>query len=202
METSGSVRPKVAVVLGPWSSGTSAVARAVAALGANAHPPFTVLNDPRTPISGESRGLRQIFGPCFDHDRMIRTGTPLWATARLRIWAGPGLSVAKIPMLAWFLPEIMAAWDCRFLIVRRTLEAIEATRERRRWPATYGRQGAERIYGLIKDGLPRETPVQEVAFETLRARPEEIGDTIATFLDTPLAPDRVRSVLLAPQGRK
>ena len=190
-----SSKPKVAVVLGPWSSGTSAVAAAVSALGANAHPPFVRLNDPSTPVSYESRVLRQIIGPAFDHERLVRTGTPRWIVPKLRVWAGPELSVAKLPMLTWFLPEVLAAWDARFLIVRRHLDAIEKTRERRGWPSEYGRKGAERIYRLIADGLPKSVPVLEVEFETLRARPTETGDEIATFLDLPLSPARVQAAI-------
>ena len=195
MSSSAREKPRVAVVLGPWSSGTSAVAGAVAALGANAHPPFVRLNDPRTKVSYESRALRQIFGEMFDHKLLARIGTPRWIDARLRVWAGPGLSVAKVPMLTWFLPEVMSAWDARFVIVRRGLEAIEATRERRGWPSEYGRKGAERIYSLIRDGLPGSVPRLEVDFDTLLGQPVETGDRLATFLDLPLAPERVTSVI-------
>lgn len=194
-ETRKIARPRVAVVLGPWSSGTSAVAQAVMALGANGHPPFTRLNDPQTPVSGESRTLRRIFAPHFDHTTLTRTGTPRWASARLRAWAGPGLSVAKLPILAWFLPEVMRAWDARVLIVRRSAEAIEATRVRRDWPAVYGAEGARHIYRLIGDTLPRATPRLDVDFERLKADPGAVSDHIATFLDLPLDPLRVAAVI-------
>ena len=191
----GKKKPKVAVVLGPWSSGTSAVAAAVAALGGNAHPPFVRLNDPSTPVSYESRVLRQIFGPCFDHTLLARIGMPRWVVPRLRVWAGPGLSVAKVPMLTWFLPEVLQAWDAQFLVVRRHLDAIESTRERRGWPSEYGRKGAERVYKLIADGMPKTAPVLDVDFDELRSRPVETGDKIATFLDVPLAPEKLSAAI-------
>ena len=188
-------RPKVAVVLGPWSSGTSAVAAAIAALGANAHPPFLRLNDPRTPVSGESRELRRILGAAFSHELLTRTATPAWILPRLRIWAGPGLSVAKMPMLTWFLPEILAAWDAHFVIVARPIEKIEATRARRGWPAIYGRVGAERIRSLIARDLPAEVPRLEIAFEALCDDPVAEGASLAQFLDLPMDPDRLRAAV-------
>ncbi len=164
------VTPDVVVVLGPWSSGTSAVASAVAALGLNAHPPFVA---------------------SFDHNRAERLETPSWLVPRLRIWAGPGHSVAKMPLLAWFIPELLEAWDCRFLLVHRPLGAIEATRLRRGWPALYGRVGAERIYALVTKGLPSEAPQLDVDYDALIADPAEMGKRIAGFLDLPEAPEKM-----------
>lgn len=187
-------RPDVTVVLGPWSSGTSAVASVVAGLGLNAHPPFVALTDARTPRSMESSSLRQIFDDAFNHDAAERLQTPRFLVPRLRVWAGPGRSVAKIPLLAWFLPELQAAWSCRFLIVHRPLEEIEATRVRRDWPALYGLEGAERIYRLIDQGR-RSVRSLDVSYPDLMAEPEQVGHSIADFLDVPAAPEKVRAAL-------
>ena len=186
----------VAVVLGPYSSGTSAVAAAVAALGANAHPPFAAVNDPRTPVSGESVELRRIVLPAFDHTNVQRLDLPPWFVPRLRIWAGPGLSVAKLPTLAFFVPEMTAAWDVRAIRVRRDIQAIEATRLRRDWPAEYGRQGALAIEAVLDQNL-KDVPVLEVQFDELRANATDVGGWIAEFLDLSPNPDAVRAAVRA-----
>jgi len=173
------------VVLGPYGAGTSAVAAMAAALGANPHPPFATLTDPRTPVSGESVALRQIVLPAFDHARLARTGTPPWFLARLRLWAGPGLSVAKIPALAFFLDDLQRAWDVRALCVRRDRAAIEATRARRGWPVQYGAAGAAKIEAAIAAGLGPGTPRLALDFEALRTDPQGAGAEIAAFLDLP-----------------
>lgn len=191
-------RPQVAVVLGPWSSGTSAVAGVVTALGAHAHPPHAQLTDPRTPRSFESLALRRILVDCFDHDRLERTGAP--SVARLREWAGPGLSVAKMPMLTFFLPEVLEAWEARFLIVRRSLEAIEATRLRRGWPVVYGRAGAVRIEAEINRGLPERALRLEVEYDGLCLAPEAAGARIAAFLELPARPEAVRRAVRPRPG--
>lgn len=188
-------RPDVAVVLGPWSSGTSAVAAVVAALGANGHPPFLRLTDPLTPISGESRELRRILSPCFSHDILQRTGTPDRLVPRLRIWAGPGLSVAKMAMLTWFLPEVLTAWTPHFIVVHRPLDLIEATRERRGWPPVYGRKGAEHIEAMIAREIPEDARRIDVEYEALREDPVTVGAGIAAFLDLPMNAERVRDAV-------
>lgn len=49
--------------------------------------------------------------------------------------------MAKAPLLAWFLPEAMRAWDAPVIVVRRSMKDIEVTRQRRDWPRIYGRRG-------------------------------------------------------------
>lgn len=173
-------------VLGPWSSGTSALAAAVAALGANAHPPFVELNDPKTPVSYESRELRRIVLDHFDEAAVRRTGKPAFLVPRLRVWAGPGVSVAKLPQLAFFLPEMQRAWDLKVLISERPIDEIEASRRRRGWPAEYGRKGAARI-GEALAGLPREVAALRVDHADLRRDPVRVARRVADFagLDTP-----------------
>ena len=189
-------RPKVVVVLGPWSSGTSAVAGVVAALGAESHPPFVGVADPSTPVSFESKGLREIIVGAFDHDNLARGPLPSDAVGRLQDWAGQApFSVAKMPMLCWFLQEICEAWDARFIVVRRTLSAIEATRQRRGWPAEYGSKGAEVVYLLIERGVPSDAPRLDVDYAELMGAQEGHGARIADFCGLEPDPEAVRWVL-------
>ncbi|MEO1491462.1 MAG: hypothetical protein AAFV19_04835 [Pseudomonadota bacterium] len=190
-EIRAEARPAVIVVLGPWSSGTSAVAGALAALGANAHPPHFAVDDALTPASFESMALRRIVLPHFDEQTLTRHALPPWLVARLRVWAGPGLSVAKLPVLAYFMLEIARAWSARFVIVRRDLAAIEQTRLRRGWPEIYGRAGAERIYAEITRALPAGAPRVALKFDDLRTDPAQAGEALAAFAGLPPNPKAV-----------
>lgn len=198
------LNPEVVVVLGPWSSGTSAVAGVVAALGAASHPPFVGVADPATPVSFESVALRKIVVDAFDHDTLTSRALPDDAIARLRAWAGTApLSVAKMPMLCWFLPEIVEAWAARFIVVRRDIAAIEATRMRRDWPAEYGARGAEVIYPLIERNLPVSAPRLYVDYARLMDDPAGEGSRIAGFCGLKAHADAVRWVLSRGQeGRQ
>ena len=189
-------RPTVVTVLGPWSSGTSAVAGIVAVLGAEAHAPFVRVNDPQTPRSFESLALRKIIEACFDHAGLQRRDVPPGLVAHLRRWAGDApLSVAKMPALCFFIEEVLQAWEPLFIVVTRPVEAIEASRVRRGWPAEYGARGADVIYPLIEAGVPRNAQRLDVDYERLKAEPEMVGAEIARFCGLPGAPQRVRYVL-------
>lgn len=189
-------KPKVVVVLGPWSSGTSAVAGVVAALGAAAHPPFGRVADPSTPVSFESGSLREIVVGAFNHEDLTRGSLPTGAISRLGEWAGTAaLSVAKMPMLCWFVPEMVEAWDACFIVVHRDLAAIEATRVRRDWPDEYGAKGAEVVYPLIERDLPSEAPRLDIDYATLLEDPAGAGVRIAEFCGLTPDTEAVRWVL-------
>lgn len=189
-------KPKVVVVLGAWSSGTSAVAGVIAHLGADSHPPFMRVADPSTPRSFESSALREILVDAFDHENLTRRALPPDAVARMQDWAGTApLSVAKMPMLCFFLPEIRIAWEPLFVVVRRAMEEIEATRLRRGWPAIYGARGAEVIYPLIDAGIPAAAARLDVDYADLMAEPASQGARIARFCGLPENADAVRYVL-------
>ena len=195
------IKPKVVVVLGPWSSGTSAVAGIVAALGASAHPPFVGVADPRTPVSFESKALREIILDAFDHAALARGPLPEGAPARLAGWTGgAALSVAKMPMLAFFLEEICAAWEAMFIIVHRDPAEIEATRLRRDWPEEYGAKGAGVIYPLIEGDLPEGAPRLDVDYAALLADPAGQGTRIAGFCG--LTPDMNAVRWVLSRGRE
>ncbi|MFK7945538.1 MAG: hypothetical protein AB8B85_21880 [Paracoccaceae bacterium] len=189
-------KPKVVVVLGPWSSGTSAVAGVVALLGAEAHAPFLRVADPSTPRSFESLALRGVLLDSFDHAGLRRLPLASDTTSKIRNWAGDApLSVAKMPMLCFFLSEICAAWEPLFVVVHRSLNAIEASRLRRDWPEEYGSKGAKVIYPLIEAGIPEGARRLDVDYSELLADPAGQGARIARYCGLAENPDIVRYVL-------
>ena len=193
----GERKPDVTVVLGTWSGGTSACAAVVAALGADPRPPVFRVDDPATPFSGESQALRRLILDHFSEPHMRRARDAMGLSDALHAWAGPGPAVAKYPPLAWFVPEMMAAWEARFLVVHRPLDQIEATRVRRRWPPIYGAAGARLVYDRIARFLPDAAPRLDVDFEELR-RDRDAGIVrIADFLGLPVTPE-AREALRPP----
>jgi hypothetical protein len=185
----GERKPDVTVVLGSWSGGTSACAAVVAALGADPRPPVFRIDDPATPFSGESQALRRLVLGHFSEPRMRRTHDAARLPEALRAWAGPGPAVAKYPPLAWFVPEMVEAWEARFLIVRRPLDRIEATRIRRRWPPVYGAVGARLVYDRIARSLPADAPRLDVDFADLRRERGAGVARIAGFLGLAVTPE-------------
>lgn len=194
-------KPRVAVVLGTWSGGTSACAAVVAALGADPRPPIFRTEDPSTPFSGESQALRRLILDHFPEPHMRRTRDAAGLPEALRAWAGAGPAVAKYPPLAWFLPEMMEAWEARFLVVRRPLDRIEATRIRRHWPPIYGAVGARMVYDRIERDLPAGAPRLEIDFEHLRHDRDAGIERIAEFLGHPVTPEALEALRPpAPRG--
>lgn len=87
------------MVVDAFVSGTSFDAVMVAALRANADPPFAVVADSWTPVSEESTLARMIVRDGFDHGSLRCPRSRGFLEPKLRDQAGPGLLVAKLPAL-------------------------------------------------------------------------------------------------------
>lgn len=156
------------VILSAWSSGSTAVAGYLARLGVHTAPPHQATGDPLTPDSHESRALRRALTQRIDElGLQPRTACDLppfgdwlreWITAEHEHAAEMGAThmLLKHPLLAFFIDDLRAVCDPRFVIVTRDLEAIERTRQRRGWHPVYGRSGAtvlyQRIFSACLDG--------------------------------------------------
>lgn len=154
---------KVIIVLGSWSSGTTAVTGYIQKLGAYSCPPHIQTVDERTPDSFESIAFRNALASCINELTFERL-QPLeqfqaffgpWLEARTAEAEAAGKSaiVLKHPLSAFAIPQIIAACDAQFLVVTRRFESIEATRARRNWRLSYGSQGANRVYSALYSGL-------------------------------------------------
>ena len=183
------------VILGAWASGTSAMAGILERMGYYTCPSHWITYDERTPISYEPNALRDIVLPCMDEAKLTtKEGLDREAlTKALAAWAEEeerkaaqggwrGLAI-KLPHLAFFLPEVCAAWDPEFLVMTRRLTDIENTRKRRAWQPYLGAAGAKAIYGkLCGDLLVLQGRYLTVAFDDLRGEPERQVDRIAGFI--------------------
>ena len=151
----------VIFVLGPWSSGTTAVTGFIARNGAWSCPPHFRVNDPRTPDTHESAPLRAMLAKLV-RERTLEPTRPDYRQV-FRDWFAPWLDtqrrearaqghhplVLKHALLPFFLDDIEALCQPRYCLVLRDLASIEATRRRRGWAAHFGEAGARRLYNHI-----------------------------------------------------
>ncbi|MFP4147253.1 MAG: tetratricopeptide repeat protein [Halorhodospira sp.] len=162
-----SPEPELILVLGSWSSGTTALTGFLAQLGAYACPPYLRLNDRRTPNSFEPKALRDQLRSYIDERSLQprsldRAGFRSWLEGwiaeqrELAIRSGYRHLVLKHPLTAFFIPEFREVCAPRMLVITRPLEAIERTRQRRQWPSYLGERGARVIYQLIYDQLAEQ----------------------------------------------
>ncbi len=158
-------------VAGPWGSGTTAVTRALASLGLRLLQPTFMTNDPKTPDSFESEAFRNLVLQhvcestlsfyCEDRSALVSRLKAFAARVRgheFSRWHDevPKRLVLKLPAACLCLEELHAAFeDLRIIVVRRSLEQIEASRRRRSWPEFTGKRGALKIYESIGESTHR-----------------------------------------------
>jgi hypothetical protein len=153
------------LVLGSWSSGTTAVTGYIHRIGAYSCPPHFITNDPRTPDSHESIELRNILIRCInestlkpqvhEHSKIFKEFLRVWIPAKQAEAKANGYQalVLKHPLTAFFIIEFVEICNPMCLVVTRGFQDIENTRIRRRWPTQFGQQGANVIYGTIFGAL-------------------------------------------------
>lgn len=154
---------RVVLVLGSWSSGSTAIAGYLSRAGAWSCPPHQMTNDPLTPDSHEPKAFRDALCTFFDE----LTLTPIrniedfreffvsWLNHEISRAEVHGLEalVIKHPISAFVIPEILSVCDPEVVVVVRPLEHIERTRQRRGWHPIYGSLGAQKIYSSIFSSL-------------------------------------------------
>ena len=179
------------IVLGPWSSGTTAVAGALDKLGAYTCPPHHRTPDPRTPTSFEPEELRTILaqyvnepqlGIAGDRMKMMHDiGTWLQRTVPPEIQES-GVVAMKHPLFGLMVPQLISLLRPKFLVVRRPYGDIERTRIRRQWPAIYGYLGARLLYGSIyHDLVGYDMNFMDVSYPEVLTNPEREIDRIAEY---------------------
>ncbi len=188
------------VVLGSWSSGTTAVTGYLHHLGADACPPHFQSNDPRTPNTFEPARLREILMAAVDETTLEMRPGASGFTAAFAAWygaerdwarsAGHRHIVLKHPLTAFVIPTIRDVCQPRFVVVTRPLARIEATRARRNWPGMFGAVGAEVIYRQIfRAVLVEGLDTLCVAFESFRTD-ARVRRRLADWVGVEPAPER------------
>jgi hypothetical protein len=179
---------KIIVVLGPYSSGTTAVTGYLARLGAFSCPPHYRTNDPKTPDSYESRSLRDFLvslvdeislTPRQDSASEFAEWFPEWIREQKSRAFSKGFSrvIIKHPLASFFIKEIQETCQPAFIVITRPFEKIEKSRERRGWHAVYGRQGAKVIYNTIFNAIVDQEGINvlTVDYASFRSNPAMDG---------------------------
>ncbi|MEN9316993.1 MAG: hypothetical protein RIS35_3386 [Pseudomonadota bacterium] len=189
-------KPKLVLVCGPWSSGTSAMAGFLAKAGLFAPGPYFRVNDPRTPETYEMLAFREVMlrlgseqalKPLVDRKTVIAmleefARGPLAAALRQAGHPPTTPVLLKHGLPAMFLREFAEVFDLRVIGVLRPLKAIEATRKRRKWQASFGRAGAITIYTkLMQHLVDSATPFRLVRYSDLMERPAEVLEELESF---------------------
>ncbi len=204
------------LVCGPWSSGTSATAGVLAALGLSAPGPFVTIADPRTQHTCEMKAFQRLLQSLVSEQSLERLVSPVEMLRALRQFRDvtlknalqeQGMNPARPVMLkhalaSFILPEISQVFDLQLVLVSRPLKEIENTRLRRQWPARYGRAGASLIYGnmfsfMVNSGVPCHV----LRYPELLQQPAAVIDELLLFLDLPIdAAQRQRAIATLAGG--
>lgn len=144
------------LVVGNWSSGTTAVTGYLARLGGYTCPPTIQTSDPRTPDSHEPIALRNALAAVYDEMSLKKVGQEADFSKWLEKWLpqqrkqaalnGKKFIILKHPLSALLIGEINEVCAPRIVVVTRPFEEIEKTRLRRGWGPNYGTMGAQIIY--------------------------------------------------------
>lgn len=195
--------PKLILVCGPWSSGTTAVSGMLEKLGLKGLAPYFQTNDARTKNSYESMAFRESVGRVASEQsvslKVDRKAAAVEMLAfRDRVMKGdygfvdPNQTLfLKYPLSGLLIPEICQVFQTRLVYVLRPLKEIEATRSRRGWGANFGEEGAKRIYSIMFDiQVNMPVPTLVLRYPELIARPAPYTRQLAAFcgLDPDNAP--------------
>jgi hypothetical protein len=193
--------PMVVAVLGPYRSGTSAVAGAMHKLGISMGNQFFQGGQAASPKGCfEAKALYDLCLACYPEPK-FNEGKPYTARVQLlRQWLngrGNGGAVigAKHPKLCLMIPEMLEAWpECRFVAVDRPIEkSIDSLRKLRWWQPP---QTAEGLTTRLADTRNRDlakVPAERVLrldFDRFMAAPREHLEALATFAEIEPTPEQ------------
>lgn len=199
-------KPRLILVCGPWSSGTTAVAGMLHKLGLKGMGPFFKTNDERTQNSYESLAFRNAIQSIASEGQVELTVPRKQALERMvafrdqvvaQVYGGEsGIEGAppiflKFPLSAVAIPEIGKVFQTRMVYVVRSLKDIEATRVRREWPEYLGTMGAQKIYSeMFKALVNLPIPTQLIRYPELLARPRMHAKLLSDWAG--IAPDETK----------
>jgi hypothetical protein len=181
---------KIILVVGSWSSGTTAVTGYLSRLGGYTCPPTIMTNDPKTPDSHESVDFRNALAATYNEFSLEKIGSVPDFISWLGAWlpkkielaqqTGTDFIVLKHPLSAMALGEINKLCKPRVVMVTRPFRDIESTRLRRKWPSNYGSKGAQIIYSrALSQAIDYGIPFVSVGFNSFK----ESKETRANLID-------------------
>ena len=174
-------KPKVTLICGPWSSGTSAVAGIIAKAGGIVPGPYVQVNDPRTPETFEMKIFQTVLRKLANEKTLEITATPEKVMEELTLFRDKVIVpfikknqlenspiFIKHGLSCLFLDQLSMLFDLRIIGVLRPLKEIELTRARRSWFSSMGKAGAKILYGRMMDHIINQpTPFYFVRYNEL-----------------------------------
>ena len=164
-EQQHSTLPVIALVSGPWGSGTSALCAMLNALGVHAQGPFFETNDPLTPACFEMLAFNKLVNRLVHEPTLQRKQPSDVIKQELISFRNEYFSditnqqaeiqLLKTPASSALLPDLAQIFRLKHVIVLRDFESIERSRLRRKWPEYLGKAGAEIIYRQLVDFTAR-----------------------------------------------
>ncbi len=188
---------KLIIVSGPWSSGTTAVAGALAHLGYTGFGPYLQIRDERAANSYEFLPFRDLVLSLASEDNIrltVASAEPIHAALaafRQQILdqefgaydpaSSPPIFL-KFPLAALLLPWLPDHFELLQILVARPVAEIERTRLRRNWHAHHGVAGARVLYPVIFTAtVEKAIPTQIVHYSQLLEKPEAVIRSMAQF---------------------
>ena len=176
---------KIALISGPWGSGTTAVCEVLSKLGVQIPGPHFRTNDPRTPNSYETLAFNQLIHSCVNEQELARKASPEEVVSKLRHFSerintkeSSDKIALKTPASSVIINELAETFKLSLIICLRDYSEIECSRARRGWPAHFGSEGAKKIYAQINEFIARtNTPFLFVRYSELTNQ-ETIRQTV------------------------
>ena len=176
---------RIALISGPWGSGTTALCQLTAKLGINTPGPYFQTNDPRTQNSYEMLAFNRLITKCVKEETLTKklpdTEIQKLITAfshRQELKSENKLTALKTPACSGLLRELSESFNLQLIICLRDYTEIEASRARRGWPAHFGVEGARKIYAQLNEFIANtNTPFLFVRHSDL-THPSTIRQTV------------------------
>jgi hypothetical protein len=198
LSTTGNIVTRLILVCGPFGSGTTAVAGLLAGLGLPGCEPYFHSNDAQTPNTFESIAFRSTLLRIVSEAKLslIPGVEPGAEIARFHAGIaslGQPTIFLKHALSAFLIPNLCRQFDTRLVYVLRPLAEIEATRQRRNWPAATGGAGAKVIYGRMFGTLiDHAFPTMILRYSQVLADPLDAATRLAQFAGLDVAADKVK----------
>ena len=195
-------------VVGPFSSGTTAVTGMIMRLGALHLEPLSTTNDPRTPSSLESVMLQQLTNYMVNESilslKINRDHIPYiledFKNGVLNKFSGhPELTGKKVVFkratTALFLDEIKQVFQPKFVFVYRNHDDIEKTRVRRGWYDCHGKWGAAIIDQYMNDWRKQEQDLNilPIDYEDIQDNPIAMAHLLNDHLELQASEENIQN---------
>jgi hypothetical protein len=198
----GNRTPMVLAVLGPYRSGTSAVAGSLHKLGILMGHKFFQGGQHASPKGCfEAQMLYDLCMTCYPEPRFDAGCKPQQRINLLRTWMlgrrNDGAIIgAKHPKLCLMVPEMLAAWpECRFVRVQRPIEkSIDSLRKLGWWSQAISAEDLTRRLVETRDrdlaNVPPER-VLDIDFDAFTADPRTHLEQVAAFAEIEPTPEQM-----------